>query len=102
MAAPLGNKNGAKAKQWAAAVERALDKRTGSRAEALDALAEKFLARCDEGDLTAFKELADRLDGKSAQSVTLSGDAENPLEIKNTHTMAADAITLLDKVRGTD
>ena len=84
MAAPKGNQNAAKAKQWSAAIERALDKRAlkkgnKSRAEALEELAETFLVACEEGNLMALKELADRLDGKPAQSVALSGDAENPL-----------------------
>lgn len=84
MAAPKGNQNAAKAKQWSAAIERALDKRAlkkgnKSRAEALDELAEVFLESCELGNLIALKELADRLDGKPAQSVALSGDEENPL-----------------------
>lgn len=80
MAAPQGNQNAAKAKVWSAAIQRALDKRGVSRVEALDALAEKLLARCEEGDLGALKELGDRLDGKPAQSLTVAGDADQPLE----------------------
>lgn len=84
MAAPKGNQNAAKAKQWSAAIERALDKRAlnrggKTRAEALDELAESFLKACDDGNLVALKELADRLDGKAAQSMSISGDEENPL-----------------------
>jgi hypothetical protein len=81
--APLGNKNGAKAKQWSAAIERALERRTGSRAEALDELAEKLLAQCDEGSMTALKELGDRLDGKAAQSVFVAN--EEGEEFRITH-----------------
>lgn len=84
MAAPKGNQNAAKAKQWSAAIERALDKRAlrkghKSRAEALDELAEQLLIQCEDGSLMAIKELADRLDGKPAQAVALSGDEDNPL-----------------------
>jgi hypothetical protein len=80
MAAPAGNQNAAKAKQWSAAIERALDKRGAmDRKVALDALAEKLLGKCDEGDMAALKELGDRLDGKAAQAVTVAGDSENPL-----------------------
>ena len=82
MAAPQGNQNAAKAKVWSAAIQRALDKRGVSRAEALDALAEQLLKKCEEGDLPALKELGDRLDGKPAQSVTLGGDPDAPLETK--------------------
>ena len=75
MAAPLGNQNAAKAKQWTAAIERAIEKRakTGqTKAEVLDEIAEKFLLACDTGDLQAFKELCDRLEGKSAQAITVA------------------------------
>ena len=84
MAAPHGNQNAAKAKVWSAAIQRALDKRGVSRIEALDALAEKLLAKCDEGDLPALKELGDRLDGKPAQSITVGGDADAPLQTEMT------------------
>jgi hypothetical protein len=78
--APLGNRNAAKAKLWAAAIQRALEKRGGGdKIKALDVLAEKLLANCDEGDLAALKELGDRLDGKPAQSIV--GEEENPLSI---------------------
>ena len=76
--APVGNTNAAKAKQWSAAIERALDKRGGGdRVIALNELAEKLLRKCDEMDMSALKELGDRLEGKPSQ--VISGDAENPL-----------------------
>ena len=82
MGAPLGNQNAAKAKKWAAAVERALCKRSGKElAEALDDLADKFIAAVESGDINGYRELADRLDGKPAQQVQLSGDADAPLKI---------------------
>lgn len=71
--APIGNQNAVKAKRWTAAIERALEKRRSAGIEALDELAEKFLAACDAGDLQAFKELGDRLDGKPKQQTELSG-----------------------------
>lgn len=80
MAAAPGNQYAAKAKQWQAAIERALEKR--SRVEmvnALDALAEKLLLKCDEGDMSALKELGDRLDGKSVQQTNLAGADGGPL-----------------------
>lgn len=77
MAAPKGNQNAAKAKQWSAAIERALENRakTGqTRAEVLEEIAEKFLKACDKGDLAAFKELGDRLEGRAVQQI--SGEIE--------------------------
>lgn len=83
MGAPLGNQNGAKGKQWAAAIERALARKGDPsidpdvpiertpKMKALDALAEAFVAKVEsEKDLGFFKELGDRLEGKPAQAVT--------------------------------
>lgn len=78
--APLGNRNATKTKHWAAAIERALEKRGGGdRISALNELAEKLLMKCDEMDMSALKELGDRLDGKPAQEII--GDPENPLTL---------------------
>ena len=78
MAAPAGNQNAAKAKKWTAAIERALCRRSGKAlAEALDDLADKFIAAVEQGDLAAFKEIGDRLEGKPAQ--VIQGDPDNPL-----------------------
>ncbi len=80
MGAPAGNQNAAKAKMWSAAIHRALEKRgAGDKLKALDELAEKLLANCDQGDLSALRELGDRIEGKPAQ--VISGDAENPLNL---------------------
>jgi hypothetical protein len=35
----------------------------------------------EEGDLAAMKEINDRLDGKPAQSIMLSGDEDNPVAV---------------------
>lgn len=81
MGAPVGNQNAAKAKQWAAAIHRALEKRGGGdKAKALDELAEKLLLACDTGDLQALKEIGDRIDGKPKQ--TIAGDEDAPLEMR--------------------
>lgn len=68
--APLGNQNAAKGKPWQSAINRALAKRSRvEQTQALDDLAEKFLDAVAQGDIAAFKELGDRLDGKSVQGV---------------------------------
>ncbi len=75
-----GNQNAVKAKRWQQAIDRALAERSKAKGiEALDELAEKLLANAEAGDMTALKELGDRLDGRPAQSLTLAGDADNPL-----------------------
>lgn len=83
MGAPVGNQNAARGRQWRAAIERALDKRGGfDRTQALDAIAEKLLAACDEGDIAALRELGDRLEGKPAQAII--GDPDNPQQHAHT------------------
>lgn len=78
--APTGNQNAAKAKLWSAAINRALDARTKKEGkDALDELAEKLLKKCDEADMTALKELGDRLEGKPAASMLVGEDPEYPI-----------------------
>jgi hypothetical protein len=79
MGAPIGNQNAAKSKIWNAAIHRALERRSASRADGIkeiDALAEKLLELVAKGDLLALKEFGDRIDGKPAQAVDLSGQLE--------------------------
>lgn len=81
--APVGNRNGAKEKPWLAALNRALERRSlESQKNALDDLANKLLDSCMDGNLSALQELANRLDGKPAQSLTVGGDPDQPLEIQ--------------------
>ena len=82
--APKGNSNATKGKPWRDAIDRALRVRDKSRVdgkEALDTLAEQLLVAAEAGEGWALKELGDRLEGRPAQSLTIGGDEENPLEI---------------------
>jgi hypothetical protein len=67
MGAPVGNKNATKNKPWADAINRALLAEDGKK---LRALADKLIDRALEGDVTALKEVGDRVDGKPAQAIT--------------------------------
>jgi hypothetical protein len=72
-----GNQNAVKSKRWYAAIDRALAKRCkGDGIKALDELAEKLLANAEAGDMSALKELGDRLDGKAAQAI-INAEGEN-------------------------
>lgn len=74
-----GNQNAARAKVWRAAIERALERRSASRADGIkeiDALAEELLKLVALGDLGALKEFGDRIDGKPSQAI--GGDDELP------------------------
>ena len=86
MAAPLGNQNAAKAKLWAAAIERVLstypgrplDEDCSDIVKGLNKVAYEFVNNVmSKGDLGYFKEFGDRIDGKPSQ--LLGGDPQNPL-----------------------
>lgn len=66
MAAPEGNKNATKNRPWAEAVNRALLADDGKK---LRLLADKLIDRALEGDVSALKEVGDRIDGKPAQAI---------------------------------
>src|SRR5687767_1743776 len=75
-----GNQNGAKAKRWMQAVDRALAKRSKSAGIAeLDRLAELYLDTIEDMTLATdkrgpsiagFVDFADRMDGRPAQAIT--------------------------------
>jgi hypothetical protein len=74
-----GNSHSSKANRlWAETIKRAL---VQSDAERLRRIAEALLTKAEDGDMTAIKELGDRLDGKASQGLVLSGDSNNPIAI---------------------
>ena len=77
MGAPVGNNNAAKAKVVADAIRKALAAEDWKR---LRAGAEKVADAYAACEPWAVQFVADRLDGKAAQSVTVAGDEENPLQ----------------------
>jgi hypothetical protein len=79
MGAPLGNKNATKNRLWDATLRRAL---LASDGEKLRELAEKLIEKALEGDVSALREIGDRIDGKAHQQLTLSGDEDNPLRVE--------------------
>ena len=79
MAAPLGNKNAVKNRPWAEAINRAVLANDGQR---LRAIAEKLLVLAEQGDVSALRELGDRLDGKPKQQIEASGPDGGPMETK--------------------
>ena len=86
-----GNVNASKGRPWRDAVDRALKKKSRiDQMEALDVIAEKVVDTALAGPnyeasdpwLHAVRELADRLDGKAAQQLQLSGDSDQPLVVE--------------------
>ena len=87
MGAPEGNQNATHRGIWRQAIIRALDKRGVSRADALDALAEKLINLVETGDLPAIKEFGDRIDGKSLQAVEQKTEISGSMEVATRPTM---------------
>lgn len=74
MPAPVGNTNANKGKRFALAIDAALGKRSRrDQVEALEALADKMIEMALEGDMTALREIADRIDGKPKQAIDVGG-----------------------------
>lgn len=83
MAAPVGNKNAAKGKAWFDALRKELVQR-----EALGQIAKVVVDAALEGERWAIEEIGNRMDGKPAQSVTVSGDPDNPVETVTSYRLA--------------
>ncbi len=66
---------GSKTKKWAEAIDRALHRESGGKGSPkwLDVLANKLVEAASEGDVSALKEVGDRVDGKPKQAVEASG-----------------------------
>lgn len=76
-----GNTNAKKGKDWQLAIRKALALHSGGEGatKGLEKIAKKLIAAAENGDAWALKELGDRIDGKPAQSMTVSGDESAPL-----------------------
>ena len=74
-----GNKNAAKNKPWLDALSRAMARYEGGKLNALNLIADQTVKLAVSGEPWAIKEIGDRVDGKAAQSMTVSGDADNPI-----------------------
>lgn len=61
-----GNNNAGKSRPFAEAINRAIAQDDGKR---LRAIAESLLTKAAEGDISAIKEFADRVDGKVMQQI---------------------------------
>lgn len=73
------NKNSAKSNRlWAETIRRAVTQADGKK---LRDIADKLIEKAAEGDIQAIKELGDRLDGKSIQSVDAKVDTTVTVEI---------------------
>lgn len=68
-----GNQNASKQKPWADALRRAMNRYDGGKKGALNYIADQTVKLAVSGEQWAVKEIGDRMDGKAAQSVALTG-----------------------------
>lgn len=66
---------GSKTKKWAEALDRALHRESDGKGSPkwLDVLANRLVEAASEGDVSALKEVGDRIDGKPKQATEVSG-----------------------------
>jgi len=85
MPAPIANKNQSRSKPWTDALRRALarfdDDGKIEAGQALNRIADQYVKTAFNGDKDAIAEIANRLDGKPAQSVAIDEDS-GPLTIE--------------------
>lgn len=81
MAAPTGNTNARKGRLFEQALTREIKQRDlkDGDGETLRKIAAKLVDTALDGDRHAIAEIRDTLDGKPAQTVQHTGDAENPV-----------------------
>lgn len=83
MAAPLGNSNAKKGKEWFDALRKECVQR-GALADIAKILVDKAIA----GEPWAIQEVANRFDGKPAQSLQVGSDPDNPLTLAGSFKLA--------------
>jgi hypothetical protein len=96
--APVGNQNAKKNRRWASALVRAVgrlptdDGTVSCIDKGLDKLADKVVRAALAGDQWAIGEIANRMDGKPAQSLTVSGDEDGgPVRIERVERVIVNA-----------
>ena len=77
MGAPLKNKNSSKENRaWGKVVKKLAIQEDAKR---LHNVAEALFRKAEDGDISAIKELGDRIDGKSMQEI--SGNSDAPITV---------------------
>lgn len=76
-----GNSNKTKGMECRQALKRVLARRSGKTyKEGLEKVMEKYVDAAENGEPWALKDIIDRLDGKPAQALTLSGPDGGPVQ----------------------
>ena len=77
MSAPKGNKNSSKENRvWGKTIKKLAIQEDYKR---IHKVAEALFRKAEDGDISAIKELGDRIDGRAQQ--TISGDSDSPITV---------------------
>ena len=93
--APVGNQNAAKGKRVREAILRAIGRAGGSIDAGLDKACDRLVAMMADGATAddfkwAFEQIANRLDGKPAQALHVSGEDGGPVQVQSIEIKAVD------------
>jgi hypothetical protein len=81
-----GNPGGRRAKPFTAALLRIVEKKLANDPDGralLDAIAQQLVAKATKGDLASIREIADRIEGTPARSITLGGEGGGAIPFVN-------------------
>ena len=70
--APKGNRNAAKTRIWAEAINKILCQSDEGKKRKLELLAEKLIDTALDGDMAAIREIGDRVDGKPLAQIEVT------------------------------
>lgn len=82
MAAPKGNTNAAKGRLFARRLIVRLDEREKEGLRSWREVCDALIDKAADSDVSAIKELLDRVDGKALQQAEISGPEGGPIETK--------------------
>lgn len=91
--APEGNENAKKGALYNHALKRALARAGKTVDGGLNKVTDQLVAAAIAGEQWAIKEVADRIEGKPAQTNILAGDQDNPVRIQEIARRIIDADT---------
>lgn len=80
MAGVVGRSGPKQEKPWREMLMLAVNEADGDKKK-LRKIAEALVEQAMDGDVSAIKEIGDRIDGKPKQQIEHSGDAENPVAV---------------------
>jgi hypothetical protein len=103
MAAPINPKGAKSDKQWRNAIQLAVHRlATDGKTKHLDILAARLVKSAAEGDISALREIGDRLDGKPTQAIEVNEGAFDGVSDSQLATLIATAQAAIYAAEGNE